>query len=172
MTQGRTTFEQVINDPDSLADLPAIQLAAAEGRDLDGEAILTIVWNAYQSATGNEPPRDTFTIRYPDLDPEWNFDFDDHERIAAVYPAWPIGQRSPPYRATITIYREAGQVRTSRKHLYVSLVGDACDVHDECCCTEGRRSGTRAPRPTHGRSWEPRDGIGPATATTYAPLAG
>ncbi|MFF0001516.1 DUF4240 domain-containing protein [Streptomyces avermitilis] len=72
MAQGRTTFEQVINDPDSLADLPAIQLAAAEGRDLDGEAILTIVWNAYQSATGNEPPapRDTFTIRYPDLDPE------------------------------------------------------------------------------------------------------
>ncbi|WP_234351842.1 hypothetical protein [Streptomyces sp. NRRL S-4] len=75
-----------------MADLPAIQLAAAEGRDLYGEAILTIVWNAYQSATGNEPPRDTFTIRYPDLDPEWNFD--DHERIAArlpriaaVYPA-------------------------------------------------------------------------------------
>ncbi|MGW3980100.1 DUF4240 domain-containing protein [Streptomyces mirabilis] len=94
IAQGRTTFEQVINDPDSLADLPAIQLAAAEGRDLDGEAILTIVWNAYQSTTGNEPPRDTFTIRYPDLDPEWNFDFDDHERIAArlpriaaVYPA-------------------------------------------------------------------------------------
>ncbi|MGW6976937.1 DUF4240 domain-containing protein, partial [Streptomyces sp. NPDC054952] len=84
IAQGRTTFEQVINDPDSLADLPAIQLAAAEGRDLYGEAILTIVWNAYRSATGNEPPRDTFTIRYPDLDPEWPFD--DHERIAARLP--------------------------------------------------------------------------------------
>jgi hypothetical protein len=101
IAQGRTTFEQVINDPDSLADLPTVQQAAAKGRDLEGEAILTIVWNAYQTATGSEPPHKAFTIRYPDLDPEWNFDFGDDERIAhrlpriaALYPAGPAGQRS------------------------------------------------------------------------------
>ncbi|MEU4358728.1 DUF4240 domain-containing protein [Streptomyces virginiae] len=94
IAQGRATFEQVINDPDSLADLPVVQLAAAEGWDLDGEASLPIVWNAYRAATGSEPPADSFTIRYPEFDPEWDFDFGDHERIArhlpriaALYPA-------------------------------------------------------------------------------------
>ncbi|MFI9771899.1 DUF4240 domain-containing protein [Streptomyces sp. NPDC052415] len=87
IAQGRTTFEQVINDPDSLADLPAVQQAAADGGwALEGEPILTIVWNAYQSATGSQPPDGNVTIRYPDLDPEWDFDFDDYERIAAKLP--------------------------------------------------------------------------------------
>ncbi|WUO26759.1 DUF4240 domain-containing protein [Streptomyces sp. NBC_00287] len=86
IAQGRTTFEDAINDPDSLASLPTVQQAAAKGWDLEGEAILTIVWNAYQTATGSEPPHNSFTIRYPDLDPEWNFDFGDHERIAARLP--------------------------------------------------------------------------------------
>ncbi|MYW62487.1 DUF4240 domain-containing protein [Streptomyces sp. SID8379] len=86
IAQGRATFEQVINDPDSLADLPAVKQAAAKGWDLEGEAILPIVWNAYRAATGSEPPADNFTIRYPELDPEWDFDFGDHERIARLLP--------------------------------------------------------------------------------------
>lgn len=86
IAQGRSTYEQVINDPDSLAGLPAVQQAATKGWDLDGEPILTIVWNAYQAVTGSRPPEGTFTIRYPDLDSEWDFDFGDHERVAAKLP--------------------------------------------------------------------------------------
>ncbi len=56
------------------------------GRDLDGEAVLPIVWNAYRAATGSEPPARGFTIRHPELDPEWAFDFGDHERIARHLP--------------------------------------------------------------------------------------
>ncbi|MFD0432047.1 hypothetical protein ACFQ60_47160 [Streptomyces zhihengii] len=52
-----------------------------------------MAWDAYKAATGTELPDDCITITYPDLDPAWNFDFDDHSqigarlpRIAALYP--------------------------------------------------------------------------------------
>ncbi|MFG2480844.1 DUF4240 domain-containing protein [Streptomyces fagopyri] len=92
ITQGHETFEQVIADPDALAGLPAVRSSAAEGSDLDCEEALSIVWNAHITATGEQLPGDAFTIRYPDLDPGWNFDFDDRgemtrrlPRLAALY---------------------------------------------------------------------------------------
>jgi hypothetical protein len=49
--------------------------------------MLSIAWNAHQVATGLELPADAFTIRYPDLDPAGNFDFDDRQEMARRLPA-------------------------------------------------------------------------------------
>ncbi|WP_340381409.1 DUF4240 domain-containing protein [Streptomyces sp. SS7] len=84
--QGRTVFEQVVADADQLADLPAVRAAAAEGIDLESEQTLSIAWDAYEAATGEELPGDAFTINYPALDPAWNFDFEDNCKIAARLP--------------------------------------------------------------------------------------
>ncbi|MEZ0064291.1 hypothetical protein ABIA32_000269 [Streptacidiphilus sp. MAP12-20] len=96
--QGRQTFEQVLADPDSLADLSAVQAAAARGEDIDGQAALAIAWDAYREATGEELPAGAFSVRYPELDQEWNFDFDDMTemcrrlpRLASLY-VGPVGQ--------------------------------------------------------------------------------
>jgi hypothetical protein len=86
IAQGRAAFEQVVADPDCLADLPAVRAAAAEGIDLECEPTLSMAWDAHKTATGAELPGNAFTINYPDLDPTWNFDFDDHDRIAARLP--------------------------------------------------------------------------------------
>ncbi|MFC9293106.1 DUF4240 domain-containing protein [Streptomyces sp. NPDC057011] len=86
LTQGRAAFETALADPDSLADLPAVREAAVEGLELADEEALSIAWSAYESATGRELPADSFTIRYPPLDPAWDFDFDDTEETAARLP--------------------------------------------------------------------------------------
>jgi hypothetical protein len=86
ITQGRTAFERVVADPDHLADLPAVRAAVAAGIDLECESMLYIASNAYRTASGQELPSDFFTVSYPDLDPAWNFSFEDHNRIAARLP--------------------------------------------------------------------------------------
>ncbi|MFD8597525.1 DUF4240 domain-containing protein [Kitasatospora sp. NPDC059646] len=86
ITQGRETFERIIADPDALADLPAVRAFAADGIDIDCEAALGIAWNAHKEATGEELPNDAFTIRYPELDPEWNFDFEGEDELDARLP--------------------------------------------------------------------------------------
>ncbi|MCT9094246.1 DUF4240 domain-containing protein [Streptomyces sp. ASQP_92] len=87
IAQGRPTFERVLAAPDTLAELSHVRTAAAEGTDLDCEDMLSIVWNAHQKATGQELPAGAFTIRYPDLDPAWDFNFDDREEMARRLPA-------------------------------------------------------------------------------------
>ncbi|MFF4661326.1 DUF4240 domain-containing protein [Streptomyces sp. NPDC001381] len=77
IAQGREVFEGIVADPDALAGLPIVQASAAHGLDLDGEDVLSIAWNAHITATGEQLPADAFTIRYPQLDPAWDFDFDD-----------------------------------------------------------------------------------------------
>ncbi|MEV0492120.1 hypothetical protein [Streptomyces atratus] len=69
-----------------------MRAAAADGIDLDCEETLSIVWNAHVMATGKQLPDDAFTIRYPELDPTWDVDFDDQgemtrhlPRLAALY---------------------------------------------------------------------------------------
>ncbi|MFE6132232.1 DUF4240 domain-containing protein [Streptomyces sp. NPDC056437] len=86
ITQGRTTFEQVVDDADRLADLPAVRAAASVGMDLEGERTLSMAWDAYEKATGTQLPGGSFSINYPQLDPAWDVDFDDHGRIAARLP--------------------------------------------------------------------------------------
>ncbi|WP_171172176.1 DUF4240 domain-containing protein [Streptomyces sp. I05A-00742] len=91
--QGREVFERTVADPDALAEVPVVRASAADGLDLDGEEVLNIVRNAHIMATGKELPDEAYTIRYPELDPAWDFDFDDREemarrlpRLAALYP--------------------------------------------------------------------------------------
>lgn len=86
IAQGRTVFERAVADPDTLAVLPDVRAAAPEGI-FDCEEMLSIAWNAHQKTTGQELPADAFTIRYPDLDPAWDFDFDDREEMARRLPA-------------------------------------------------------------------------------------
>ncbi|MET4925155.1 DUF4240 domain-containing protein [Streptomyces sp. PSRA5] len=92
VSQGRDAFERVVADPDSLADLPVVRAAAADGAECECEAVLGIVWDAHIKATGEQLPADAFSIRYAALDPAWGFDFDDHDemtrrlpRLAALY---------------------------------------------------------------------------------------
>ncbi|MEY9938099.1 DUF4240 domain-containing protein [Streptacidiphilus sp. MAP5-3] len=75
--QGREMFERVVAEPDTLARLPAVQAAARRREDLAGEEALGIAWRAYLAATGEELPPGSFSVRYPELDQAWNFDFDD-----------------------------------------------------------------------------------------------
>ena len=65
-------FERAVADTDSLADVPAVQAAAAETGDLECEEALGIVWDAYLKATGRELPRDAFAIRYPPVGFTWD----------------------------------------------------------------------------------------------------
>lgn len=90
--QGREVFEQVLADPEVLADNPTVRLAAPEGYELECEDALSIAWHAHLSVTGQQIPATVPTERYPDLDPEWEFDFDDSDelvrrlpRLAALY---------------------------------------------------------------------------------------
>ncbi|WP_434442751.1 DUF4240 domain-containing protein [Lentzea sp. E54] len=86
LTQGEEVYDAALADPDSLAGLPAVVAAAESGMDIEGEDALSIAWNAHIKATGMRLPEDAFTIRYPELDPEWDFDFDDREELAARLP--------------------------------------------------------------------------------------
>ncbi|MET9411596.1 DUF4240 domain-containing protein [Streptomyces sp. NPDC002935] len=86
IAQGREVFERVVADPDALAKLPTVQAAAAAGIDLEGEDMLVIAWNAHITATGDQLPPEAPTIRYPQLDPAWNFDFSDSDEMARRLP--------------------------------------------------------------------------------------
>ncbi|MGP4030101.1 DUF4240 domain-containing protein [Actinomadura sp. 3N407] len=61
VSQGRAVYEAALTDPDSLATVPTVLEAASAGHDLDGEAILSIAWHAYQQKTGEELPPDNAT---------------------------------------------------------------------------------------------------------------
>lgn len=86
IAQGQETFERIVADPDTLADLPIVQASATDGPDLEGEDVLSIAWNAHLTATGEQLPAGAFTIRYPELDSAWSFDFDDRDEMARRLP--------------------------------------------------------------------------------------
>jgi hypothetical protein len=77
IAQGRDVFEQAVVDPDVLAQLPVIRAAATDGTELECEETLSIAGDAHLAATGEQLPADAYTIRYPELDADWSFDFDD-----------------------------------------------------------------------------------------------
>lgn len=84
--QGREVFEQVLADPEALADNPTVCHAAPEGYELECEDALSIAWHAHLSVTGHEIPATVPTARYSDLDPGWDFDFDDSDELARRLP--------------------------------------------------------------------------------------
>jgi len=77
IVQGREVFERIVADPDALAGLPFIRAQMPGEADAECEATLYIALKAHRAATGQNLPDRVFTIRYPELDPEWDFNFDD-----------------------------------------------------------------------------------------------
>jgi len=86
IAQGQTVFHQALADPDNLAGNPIVVQAAAAGEDLWGEDILGVAWSAHLAATGQQLPPKAVTIRYPQLDPDWDFDFDDKAEMRRRLP--------------------------------------------------------------------------------------
>ncbi|WP_167153144.1 DUF4240 domain-containing protein [Streptomyces sp. MBT27] len=86
IAQGREAYEAAVSDPDSLAGLAAVREAAVTWEELECEPVLAIAWDAHLKATGQELPGECFTIDYPLLDPEWDFDFDDADEVARRLP--------------------------------------------------------------------------------------
>ncbi|MEU6090574.1 DUF4240 domain-containing protein [Streptomyces sp. NPDC047085] len=86
IAQGREVFERAVADPDALAELPVVQASAVDGVDLEGEDMLGIAWNAHITATGDQLPPGSPTIRYPQLDPAWAFDCSDSNEMARRLP--------------------------------------------------------------------------------------
>jgi hypothetical protein len=88
IAQGRDTFEAALDSPDGLAGLRAIVAAAEVGDDaLECEDMVSVVWSAYRSATGREMPDSSLAvIQLPELDPEWDFDFDDESEMSRRLP--------------------------------------------------------------------------------------
>jgi hypothetical protein len=78
VAQGRDTFERALADPDSLAAHPAVIAAVDDESGLECEDVLSAASLAYEQVTGtDELPDEGFVIEYPDLDPDWDFDYDD-----------------------------------------------------------------------------------------------
>lgn len=84
--QGRQVYERTVADPDTLADLPVIQAKAPRTWPMECEDTLRIALEAYRAATGEEFPPRTFTIRYLELDPAWDFNFDDRTEMTRRLP--------------------------------------------------------------------------------------
>lgn len=83
IAQGRDIFEAAVADPDSLADVPAVRAAMAEGDELECEAMLGVAWDAYSAATEDDLP-DAGKRALPELAPMW--DFDDEQAMSERLP--------------------------------------------------------------------------------------
>ena len=86
IAQGQLTFEATLADPDGLAGHPLVIQTAVDGEDLTGEDILSVAWTAHRAATGQDQPVNRNRTPYPDLDPAWDFDFDDEAEMRRRLP--------------------------------------------------------------------------------------
>jgi len=84
--QGRAVYERVVAGPDALADLAVIRAKASSGWPVECEETLYIAARAYRAATGGEFPVRVVRSERPELDPEWDFDFDDRAEMARRLP--------------------------------------------------------------------------------------
>ncbi|GGN90810.1 hypothetical protein GCM10010112_76530 [Actinoplanes lobatus] len=73
MSQGREVFERAVADPDTLADVPAVQA----GQDLESEEMFGVANLVYWEHTGEALPD---RADYPALPEFWDFDDDDEVR--------------------------------------------------------------------------------------------
>jgi hypothetical protein len=94
IVQGGEVFERSVAHPDSLADLPVIGPPTLDRPPVECEETLYIATRAYRAATGAELPAEAFTIRYPEPDAGWDFDFDDRTKMERRLPrltalCWP-----------------------------------------------------------------------------------
>jgi hypothetical protein len=86
IVQGREVFEHLVADPDALADLPVIGAHAPGEACLECEDTLYIASRAHRAATGEELPPHSIPIPYRELDPAWDFDFDDRTEMERRLP--------------------------------------------------------------------------------------
>jgi hypothetical protein len=97
IAQGQAVYEQVLADPDSLAAVPAIQRAHARGdANIECEGMISVAWLAYEEATGEELPGDAYGGELPELDPDWDFDFDDLAELRRRLPRLTTLYYGPP----------------------------------------------------------------------------
>jgi hypothetical protein len=94
IVQGREVFDRSAANPDSLADLPVIGPPTLDRPSIECEDTLYIAMRAYRAATGAELPADAFTLRHPEPDAGWDFDFDDRTKMERRLPrltalCWP-----------------------------------------------------------------------------------
>jgi hypothetical protein len=86
IVQGREVFEHVVADPDALADLPVIRAQTPGAAYLECQDTLYIASKAHRAATGEELPPHPFPIRHRELEPAWDFDFDDRTEMKRRLP--------------------------------------------------------------------------------------
>ncbi|WP_431681456.1 DUF4240 domain-containing protein [Kitasatospora sp. KL5] len=92
ITCGQQAFEQAVAAPDTLAGLRSVREAAERDEDLECESTLGLAWDAHLAATGEQMSGDCYSIRYPEIVFEWDFDDDEATerrlpRLAALYGA-------------------------------------------------------------------------------------
>ena len=80
MPQGRATFAQAVREPDSLAELPAVQQAAVTGEEFEAEEVLTVAARRLPQATGDRAAGAGARAPTPELDDFWDFDDEDETR--------------------------------------------------------------------------------------------
>jgi hypothetical protein len=84
IANGREVLARAVREPDSLAELPAVRAAAANGAVFEAEEVLSVADDAYQQATGSELPPSGVPASRPDPAQLW--DFDDEEEMARRLP--------------------------------------------------------------------------------------
>jgi hypothetical protein len=90
IANGRDVVARAVRDPDSLAELPAVRAAAANGAVFEAEEVLSIADEAYQQATGTALPASADQPGKPSSDTFWDFDNEEEmqrrlPRLAALF---------------------------------------------------------------------------------------
>jgi hypothetical protein len=80
IAHGRDAVARAVREPDSLAEMSVIKLAADTGAVFEAEEVLTIAVEAYVQATGDELPPSEAPSTRPDPADLWDFDNEDEMR--------------------------------------------------------------------------------------------
>ena len=80
IAHGRDAVARAVREPDSLAEMSVIKLAADTGAVFEAEEVLTIAVVAYVQATGDELPPSEAPSTRPDPADLWDFDNEDEMR--------------------------------------------------------------------------------------------
>jgi hypothetical protein len=94
IAHGRQVFARAVREPDALAELPAVQAAAATGAVFEAAEVLTTADEAYEQVTGSAMPIEEGPRTRPDAADLW--DFDDEEEMMRRLPRLAALFLTPP----------------------------------------------------------------------------
>ena len=94
IAHGRDAVARAVREPDSLAEMPAVQSAASSGAVFEAEAVLSIAREAYARVTGAELPASGVAGTRPD--PAMLWDFDDEQEMGRRLPRLSALLLEPP----------------------------------------------------------------------------